>query len=125
MVAFSVRLLTAVRTERAPGRKARGTTIRIAWSAPPSVTRGLADLAAHSGDWRHGRRAAEIAIELLNDLGQSARAVLIVVAGSGGRWHQQALGAEHRFRMAADQVSHDLDQTGLLPAGTSAFQNSL
>src|SRR5215510_12121053 len=73
---------------------------------------------------RYGR-AAQIAIELLDDLGQTARAVVIMVLRPGGRRQDQALGAEHRFRMAADQVGHDLDQTGLLPARTRSFQNSL
>ena len=59
--------------------------------------------AASSGGRRHCGRAAQIAIELLDDLGQGAGAVLIVDPRPGGRRNQQALGAEHRRSVPTNQ----------------------
>src|SRR4030095_2377259 len=100
------------------------------WSATPILGfNAFTSLRANRlRGWRGRRwhvRAAQIQIELIDDLRQHAGAIRIGPFGPGGAWHEQSTGAKDFLRMPPNHLGHDLNQTGLFLVHARALQNSL
>src|SRR5215470_15778676 len=98
-------------------------------SATPIL--GVNALTSLRADHLHGRRrrrwhirAAQVQIELIDDLRQHAGAIRIGPFGYVSAWHEQSTGTKDFLRMAPDHLGHDLDQTGLFSVLDRALQNS-